>query len=229
MHATAMRASATATTATATTVVWAMLVVRAVQSELVAIPGHATRYEIIRPAPTGAPVVQRRDSVTVHATGYIKQTNAKFWSTNGEGRSPFTYQAGVHKVITGWDEGCLGMAIGEVRKASGGHGHARGGRRVFCGDSPPWWTFFSLLFCGPPCSAVLPHCQLDIPPGEGYGGRGFPAWKIPEHAELLFEIEGSSRGLPHIHYCSECTNCMPPLPPVSQRAHPVLSIHGKEL
>ena len=29
---------------------------------------------------------------------------------------PFTYQAGVGGVIKGWDQGCLGMQIGEVRK-----------------------------------------------------------------------------------------------------------------
>ena len=32
------------------------------------------------------------------------------------GQKPFTYNAGVQQVITGWDQGCLGMAVGEVRK-----------------------------------------------------------------------------------------------------------------
>ena len=32
--------------------------------------------------------------------------------------------------------------------------------------------------------------QLRIPGHEGYGARGFPAWKIPPDATLLFEIEG---------------------------------------
>jgi hypothetical protein len=54
--------------------------------------------------------------VTVHATGIVKETNKKFWSTKDEGQQPFTYQAGVGKVIVGWDQGCLGMAIGEVRE-----------------------------------------------------------------------------------------------------------------
>ena len=40
----------------------------------------------------------------------------KFWSTKDAGQKPFTYQAGVGGVIKGWDQGCLGMQIGEVRK-----------------------------------------------------------------------------------------------------------------
>ena len=56
------------------------------------------------------------------------------------------YKAGVGSVIVGWDQGCLGMKIGEVR-------------------------------------------QLTIPFDEGYGDRGFPAWKIPPKATLKFEVE----------------------------------------
>ena len=40
----------------------------------------------------------------------------KFWSTKDPGQQPFTYQAGVGGVIKGWDQGCLGMQIGETRK-----------------------------------------------------------------------------------------------------------------
>ena len=56
----------------------------------------------------------------------VKQTGKKFWSTHDAGQSPFTYQAGVGKVIKGWDQGCLGMKQGESRKllipASEGYG-----------------------------------------------------------------------------------------------------------
>merc|ERR1711907_194864 len=59
----------------------------------------------------------RRDlsgcTATVHATGVVKETGKKFWSTKDPGQQPFTYQAGVGKVITGWDQGCLGMKVGE--------------------------------------------------------------------------------------------------------------------
>lgn len=35
-----------------------------------------------------------------------------------QGQSPFTYDAGVNKVIKGWDFGCLGMKLGETRRLS---------------------------------------------------------------------------------------------------------------
>lgn len=54
--------------------------------------------------------------VKVHATGVVKETGKKFWSTKDPGQSPFTYQAGVGKVIKGWDQGLLGMKIGEERQ-----------------------------------------------------------------------------------------------------------------
>ena len=72
---------------------------------MTAIPGHATTYE-------------KGDSVTVHATGVVQQTSQKFWSTKDPGQQPFSYKAGVGSVITGWDQGCLGAQLGEVRKLS---------------------------------------------------------------------------------------------------------------
>ena len=90
--------------------------------------------------------VSKGSQVTVHATGIVEESSFQFWSTKDAGQQPFSYQAGVGKVITGWDQGCLGMKIGEVRK-------------------------------------------LRIPAHEGYGANGFPAWKIPKQATLLFEIE----------------------------------------
>ena len=62
------------------------------------------------------PTIEKGDRVTVHATGIVKETGKKFWSTKDAGQQPFSYQAGVGGVITGWDQGCLGMHIGEVRK-----------------------------------------------------------------------------------------------------------------
>ena len=37
-------------------------------------------------------------------------------STKDAGQQPFQYQAGVGGVITGWDQGCLGMKMGEERE-----------------------------------------------------------------------------------------------------------------
>merc|ERR1712173_129254 len=55
-------------------------------------------------------------TVTVHALGIVKETGKKFWSTKDPGQKPFKYQAGVGKVITGWDQGCLGMKVGGIRE-----------------------------------------------------------------------------------------------------------------
>ena len=60
--------------------------------------------------------MQTGDTVTVHATGIVKETMKKFWSTKDAGQQAFTYQAGVGKVIVGWDQGCLGMQVGGTRK-----------------------------------------------------------------------------------------------------------------
>ena len=57
-------------------------------------------------------------TATVHATGVVKESGQKFWSTKDPGQEPFTYQAGVGGVIKGWDQGCLGMKVGEARGSS---------------------------------------------------------------------------------------------------------------
>ena len=57
-------------------------------------------------------------TVTVHATGVIKETGKKFWSTKDPGQQPFTYQAGVGQVIKGWDQGLLGMQLGACHQAA---------------------------------------------------------------------------------------------------------------
>ena len=57
-------------------------------------------------------------TVTVHATGVIKETGKKFWSTKDPGQQPFTYQAGVGQVIKGWDQGLLGMQLGACHQAT---------------------------------------------------------------------------------------------------------------
>ena len=67
-----------------------------------AINGVKTTYEVIKEGPDGDLVVSARDTVTVHATGIVQQTDKKFWSTKDSGQSPFTYMAGVNKVIKGW-------------------------------------------------------------------------------------------------------------------------------
>ena len=59
--------------------------------------------------------VAKGATVTVHATGVVKETGKKFWSTKDPGQQPFSYQAGVGQVIKGWDQGLLGMKLGARR------------------------------------------------------------------------------------------------------------------
>jgi FKBP-type peptidyl-prolyl cis-trans isomerase len=55
-------------------------------------------------------------SLSVSSPPQCAWQNKTFWSTKDAGQQPFAYKAGVGGVIVGWDQGCLGMEIGEVRK-----------------------------------------------------------------------------------------------------------------
>ena len=75
-------------------------------------PGcEGTVYNILKEGSGAA--VTKGAKVTVHATGVVKETGKKFWSTKDPGQEPFSYQAGVGQVIKGWDQGLLGMKLGE--------------------------------------------------------------------------------------------------------------------
>lgn len=78
-----------------------------------AVAGYKTLYRVDRAGEGRA--VRSGDTVTVHAKGVVAESGEKFWSTRDAGQAPFTYRAGVGGVITGWDQGCLGMRLGEVR------------------------------------------------------------------------------------------------------------------
>ncbi len=78
---------------------------------------------------------RKGQTVTVHCTGYGKNGNlqAKFWSTKDPGQQPFSFQVGVGQVIKGWDEGVLGMQIGEIAKLHCSPDYAYG-----AGGFPAW-------------------------------------------------------------------------------------------
>jgi len=115
--------------------------------EMQEIPGFKTKMAVIRDPPhQNSKPVKKGDTLTVHATGIVQATGKQFWSTEDPGQEPFTFQVGLGKVITGWDQGCLGARLGEKRR-------------------------------------------LEIPPEEGYGEAGFPAWGIPPNGVLVFEVE----------------------------------------
>ena len=83
-------------------------------AEMTAIPGYKTTYKILQEGTPGSNVTAGC-TVMVHATGIVVETGKKFWSTKDAGQQPFTYIAGVGQVITGWDQGLLGMSVGEER------------------------------------------------------------------------------------------------------------------
>ena len=56
------------------------------------------------------------DSVTVNYSGWLQATGALFDSSLKSGRTPFTITLGAGRVIKGWDEGLVGMKIGEKRR-----------------------------------------------------------------------------------------------------------------
>ncbi len=53
--------------------------------------------------------------VTVHYTGTL-QDGSVFDSSLNPGRDPFRFTVGAKQVIEGWDQGLMGMKVGEKRK-----------------------------------------------------------------------------------------------------------------
>lgn len=62
---------------------------------------------------TGAPA-QRGQRVSVHYTGWL-QDGTKFDSSLDRGK-PFNFRLGAGEVITGWDDGVVGMMPGGKRR-----------------------------------------------------------------------------------------------------------------
>lgn len=69
--------------------------------------------EILKPG-TSDRAVQNGDTVIVHYTGTFED-GKKFDSSMDRGQ-PFSFVAGGGMVIRGWDEGLIGMKIGEKAK-----------------------------------------------------------------------------------------------------------------
>ena len=107
------------------------------------IPGYKTTYELVTSGK--GKTVSKGSKVKVHATGTVLETGKKFWSTKDAGQQPFEYTAGVGGVITGWDQGCLGMSLGEVRKLKipADEGYGAGGFPAW-GIPPNGGLFFEI-------------------------------------------------------------------------------------
>jgi len=65
--------------------------------------------------------MQSGNTITVHCTGSVAvgDDRTKFWSTRDPGQDTFTFKIGEGNVIKCWDEGCLGMKVGERAKLLG--------------------------------------------------------------------------------------------------------------
>ncbi len=73
-------------------------------------------YEILREGSGSSPVTGKR--VTVHYTGWLNQggqPGTQFDSSFSRNR-PFTFEIGRGQVIRGWDDGVMGMKVGEKRR-----------------------------------------------------------------------------------------------------------------
>jgi FKBP-type peptidyl-prolyl cis-trans isomerase len=63
---------------------------------------------------TGAAAISG-ENAEVQYTGWLTSCQ-QFDSSRTSGRTPFTFQLGQQQVISGWDEGLLGMKVGGKRK-----------------------------------------------------------------------------------------------------------------
>lgn len=73
-------------------------------------------WEILQPGTGNSP--RTGSTVTVHYTGWLNengQAGRKFDSSVDRGQK-FSFRIGVGMVIAGWDEGVMGMKVGEKRR-----------------------------------------------------------------------------------------------------------------
>ncbi|CAN7024789.1 unnamed protein product [Brassica oleracea var. botrytis] len=89
--------------------------------------------QVIRPG-TG-PKPTPGQTVTVHCTGFGKggDLSQQFWSTKDAGQEPSLIFVFEMFLITGWDEGVMGMQIGEVARLRCSPDYAYG-----AGGFPAW-------------------------------------------------------------------------------------------
>jgi peptidylprolyl isomerase len=62
------------------------------------------------------PAIKNGQKATVNYVGAIYNTGKVFDSSWGKGKQPFAFTLGGGQVIQGWDQGVLGMKVGERRR-----------------------------------------------------------------------------------------------------------------
>ena len=90
------------------------------------------KIEVLKPA-TGAEA-KKGQHVSVHYVGTL-QDGTKFDSSRDRGEG-FEFQLGTGQVIAGWDQGIVGMKVGEQRKLTVPP-HLGYGAQGFPGAIPP--------------------------------------------------------------------------------------------
>ncbi|KAH9498810.1 Peptidyl-prolyl cis-trans isomerase fkbp14 [Bulinus truncatus] len=90
--------------------------------------------EVLTPPPADCQRKSKRlDMLSMHYVGTLTESGKKFDSSL-ERNQPFEFQLGTGQVIKGWDEGLLGMCVGEKRKliipANKGYGEKGAGEQI---------------------------------------------------------------------------------------------------
>lgn len=78
------------------------------------MPRPAVKLETLRPADRGSPAADKGARVTIHYVARLVD-GATLEDSRHRG-SGLSFELGAGQVIQGWDEGLLGMQVGEVRR-----------------------------------------------------------------------------------------------------------------
>jgi FKBP-type peptidyl-prolyl cis-trans isomerase/Bacterial Ig-like domain (group 3) len=75
----------------------------------------ASGVKVATIAPGSGPAIQAGQTASVLYTGYLEKNGDIFDDSINDGGTPLSYTVGVGQVIPGFDEGTVGMQVGETR------------------------------------------------------------------------------------------------------------------